>query len=308
MTFARDAQVIGFQRQLQNRLQGVLEVMPVAISWAAIDSHSIVFVNRWFTELFGYVAGDHASVMDWIDDVYTSQRQAQRAKEVWLEMAQRRRGGTASIPQVEVDLRCKDGSIKTTLFSGAILPELGGGLAMFVDITERKQQENATARLALEDPLTGLPNRRAFMSELRTALARARRRQVIVALLMVDLDGFKPLNDTFGHDVGDRVLRIVADRLNRAIRANDHVCRVGGDEFGIIIDACETPEVAEHVASRVIAEVSAPLQIDTLDIRLGASVGIGYFPEGAATEDLLMKQADSALYRAKHSGRGRWRK
>ncbi|MCC6201707.1 MAG: GGDEF domain-containing protein [Gammaproteobacteria bacterium] len=308
MTFARDAQVIGFQRQLQERLQGVLEVMPVAISWATLDSHRIVFVNRWFTELFGYVAADHTSVVDWIERTYPNQRQAQRAREVWQDMSRQRRSGMIGNPQVEVDVRCKDGSIKTTLFSGAILPELGGGLAMFVDITERKQQERASARLALEDPLTGLPNRRAFMSELRTALARARRRQAIVALLMVDLDGFKPLNDTFGHDVGDRVLLIVAARLKHAIRANDHVCRIGGDEFGIIIDACDTTAVAEQVADRVVAEIRTSFSIEGNEIVIGASIGIAYFPEQAATEETLMKHADGALYRAKHSGRDRWSK
>lgn len=277
----------------------MLEVMPVAISFASLDDQRIISVNRRFTELFGYVLGDHATVTDWIEQTYLNPQHAERARKHWAQHFDPGRVATVEIPQVELDVRCKDGSIKTTLLSSVIMPDVGWVLAMFIDVTER-------TRLALEDPLTGLPNRRAFMNTLKTSIARARRRHSSVALLMVDLDGFKPLNDTYGHDVGDRVLRLVAEKLNHAIRADDFVCRIGGDEFGVIVDSCDTPAIAEQVASRVIAEVSAPFRLSDHEIRLGASVGIGFYPADADTEEGLMKIADSALYRAKNSGRSRW--
>src|SRR5690606_24729117 len=153
---------------------------------------------------------------------------------------------------------CKDGAVRTTLLGGAILPEAGWALATFVDITDRKRSEERIERLALEDPLTGLPNRRAFQRVLRRALARALRQGARMALVLIDVDGLKPVNDSFGHDRGDLLLRSIAERLSRVVRGADLVCRIGGDEFGVVLDGIPNAAAAEEVAARMVAEASKP--------------------------------------------------
>jgi diguanylate cyclase (GGDEF)-like protein len=212
----------------------------------------------------------------------------------------------AEIPQVEVDVLCKDGTVKTTLLGGVIVPDAGWALATFVDITERKDAENRVQRLALEDPLTGLPNRRAFSETLKASIARATRQNASAALLLVDLDDFKPLNDSLGHDQGDVILQAVAERLKLGVRAGDFVCRLGGDEFGVIVDGIAAPGTAESVADRIINEVQKPFSMAGQTLKLNVSIGISVFPRDGAEEQALYKNADLALYRAKKGGRGRW--
>jgi len=225
---------------------------------------------------------------------------------MWYKHFQNMTAETAQIPQVEVDVRCKDGSVKNTLLGGVILPDVGWALATFVDITELKKSEAQLTRLALEDSLTSLPNRRAFTEAIKNSLARAGRSNSSVALLLVDLDGFKPLNDTLGHDRGDVILQTMAKRLLDTTRAGDLACRIGGDEFAVIVDGITVARIAEEVADRVIKVLRQPFTLDGKSISMSASIGISIYPLDSATDTELFKTADLALYRAKNSGRGRW--
>lgn len=295
-----------FDDRLQHRLQAVLDGMPVAVSWAGLKDQQISFVNSKFTDLFGYVLGDHATVTEWIQQAYPNPDQVQRAMDMWGPHFETTALVPFEIDQVEVDVRCKDGSVKTTLLGGVILPAEGWALAIFTDITERKENERRIEKLALEDPLTGLANRRAFDRYLQRSLARARRHKLGVALLITDLDEFKTLNDTHGHNNGDVVLQTIADRLRISVREEDFLCRLGGDEFAVIIENVDGVAVAEDVAGRILREVGRPFTLGEKPVPLGMSIGIGLFPGDAGGVEGLYQAADEALYRAKDAGRGVW--
>ena len=295
-----------FEERLERRLQGILDAMPIAVSWATNNDQKLRFINKKFTQMFGYVLGDHPTVVDWIEQTYINPEHVKRAGEMWYPHFESQSHWPIEIPQVEVDVLCKNREVKTTLLGGVILPQEGWGLATFVDITDRKEHETHVEKLAMEDPLTGLSNRRAFDEILKSSLARAQRAGNSTALLLVDLDKFKPLNDTLGHDRGDLVLQTVANRLTRGVRGGDVVCRLGGDEFAVIVDAVGDLKTVEEVAERIILEIRKPFSIEGTPITLSLSIGISIFPGDTDNADGLYKRADEALYRAKDAGRGCW--
>jgi diguanylate cyclase (GGDEF)-like protein len=175
------------------------------------------------------------------------------------------------------------------------------------DITERKRTDEQIARMAHFDHLTGLANRVVFVEALDHAIRRARRQAKGFAVLYLDLDHFKDVNDTLGHPVGDKLLQKAADTLHACVRASDTVARFGGDEFAIVQTDIEDPTDAASLAEKVLNALSAPFMIDGNEIRSGTSIGIAvYGPDSAAAEKLL-SQADVALYRAKSEGRGTYR-
>ncbi len=163
--------------------------------------------------------------------------------------------------------------------------------------------------LARHDALTGLPNRRLFADTLGKAVARAQRGSTRSAVMIVDLDGFKPINDINGHATGDDVLREIAERLGALTRNEDTVARLGGDEFGVILDCANaTPaEAASALAARIVADLSHPISIGDQVVEVGASVGISLCPDDGADADTLLRAADMAMYRAKEEGRGTYR-
>ena len=162
-------------------------------------------------------------------------------------------------------------------------------------------------RLALHDPLTGLPNRTLFAERLEQALTHVRRHRTGLAVLCLDLDRFKQVNDTFGHPVGDALLRVVADRLRGCLRGSDTVARLGGDEFAIIQAPLGRVDDANLLAARVVETLSEPYDLNRHQIVIGASVGIALAPADTADAGGILKMADMALYRAKADGRGLFR-
>ena len=160
--------------------------------------------------------------------------------------------------------------------------------------------------LALTDPLTGLANRRLLVDRLSVGLAHARREQAGMAVLYLDLDGFKEVNNTLGHAAGDALLKTVAARLQSTVRAEDTVARLGGDEFVIVLGQGGADEAAQ-VAAKVIESVSQPYVIEGQTARVTISVGIGLFPGHGEDPATLMRSADHALYEAKHAGKNRYR-
>jgi len=179
-----------------------------------------------------------------------------------------------------------------------------GYLVAVVDITERRKAEARIAFMAHHDGLTNLPNRELYQDRLREALERSESANTRVAVLCVDLDLFKNVNDSFGHPVGDRLLRLVADRLRSQVRGNNLVARLGGDEFAVILASDVSPNEASDFSSRLIKTLSACYEIDGIEVVIGASIGIALSPgDGESTEE-LMRNADMALYRAKSDGGG----
>ena len=161
-------------------------------------------------------------------------------------------------------------------------------------------------RLAELDPLTGLPNRALLRDRVAQAMAAARRHGSRLALLFLDLDRFKQINDTLGHAAGDQTLREVALRLGLAVRAADTVGRYGGDEFLILLSEVSQAADAAVIAAKLLAVLAEPLQVAGQDMRLTASIGIGIHPDDADTLDALIAQADAAMYLAKRQGRGQF--
>jgi diguanylate cyclase (GGDEF)-like protein/PAS domain S-box-containing protein len=178
---------------------------------------------------------------------------------------------------------------------------------ILTDITERKQSEERIALLARTDALTGVANRLIFSDRLRQAFASAQRGANAFAVLYLDLDRFKEVNDTLGHHAGDRLLQQVARRLTGATREIDVVARLGGDEFAVIQAEVTDSAAAGTLAEKLIEIVSASYVIDGNELRIGVSIGIALWDREAAGPDMLLAEADQALYRAKHAGRGQYR-
>ena len=187
--------------------------------------------------------------------------------------------------------------------------EVGGRIlvaAAVRDVTERKAAQKRIEFLARHDMLTELPNRALFEDRLNIALAQAERSGARVALLMIDLDGFKAVNDTLGHAAGDAVLIEVATRLRACIRPGDTVARLGGDEFVIIIPDSKRAAAADLVAIRVLEALAAPMRLETESRSITCSIGIAIHPDNTADQQSLLRQADAAMYMAKQGGRNRY--
>ena len=171
--------------------------------------------------------------------------------------------------------------------------------AAHAELAEISQEASRLHILALHDPLTGLANRILFTEELGRALLRANRKNTLVAVFYADLDGFKPVNDLYGHRVGDEVLRVVARRLKDGLREADLTARLGGDEFAIIIEDLKTADQAEQVCQSVGALLQKPIIVAATEIPIGISVGASVFPTDGASVDQLLHEADLRMYRAK---------
>jgi diguanylate cyclase (GGDEF)-like protein/PAS domain S-box-containing protein len=185
--------------------------------------------------------------------------------------------------------------------------EIVGSVAVVRDVTERREAEERVRRLALHDALTGLPNRTLLHDRLAHAIALARRESTQVAVMIVDLDHFKDVNDTLGHHKGDQILCGVARRLSRVIRDSDTLARLGGDEFALVQDQVRVPADAVTLASKILDALSAPLLLGRQEVYAPASIGIALFPSNGSDPAELLKNADLALYRAKNEGRSRFR-
>jgi len=170
------------------------------------------------------------------------------------------------------------------------------------DITERKRREAEDRFLAHHDTLTGLPNRRLLDDRLRQALHLAQRRDARLAVMLVDLDDFKQVNDRFGHRAGDAVLREVAQRLAACMRKADTLARQGGDEFVVVIPELAQPGDCEVVAGKILRALDPPVEVERQQVRVGASIGVSLYPADARDGEALLRNADAAMYRAKQSG------
>lgn len=173
-----------------------------------------------------------------------------------------------------------------------------------LEITMRKRAEKTIEHLANHDSLTGLANRRLLEELFRQVESYARRERTMLAVLFFDLDDFKGINDTYGHKTGDEVLKIVALRLQTALRGTDIVARLGGDEFLLVLSNIKTPEDGVHLADKVQAEVCRPLPLESGEILLGASIGISLYPRDGEELEELIRTADIAMYRVKQNGKG----
>ncbi|TDT15963.1 PAS domain S-box-containing protein/diguanylate cyclase (GGDEF)-like protein [Ilumatobacter fluminis] len=223
------------------------------------------------------------------------------ASDYILELVQ---GGPVSREFVAAHARRADGSEFPVEIDVGYSTSDGGEIFAFVrDVTERVEAERRIEFLAYNDPLTSLPNRAGFSHLLADAVDRADRSGTFVAVCYLDLDGFKPVNDRYGHEMGDAVLVRFADRLRATIRSNDAVARFGGDEFVVLIEDLDSIEQVHEHARRLVAACETPLAVGGRRIHLSASVGITVSPADDGDEDVLLRHADQAMYRAKARGK-----
>lgn len=213
-----------------------------------------------------------------------------------------------------------NGEIWNRRKNGEIYPELltisevldregnvGQYVAIFTEISAIKAYEQQLEQMARYDSLTGLPNRTLVTDRLQQAMIQHERRELCLAVAFIDLDGFKEVNDTHGHDVGDKLLRELAARMRHALREGDTIGRLGGDEFiALIIDLCARAD-STHLLDRLLKAASDPIQLGDLELRVSASIGVSFYPQDkAADSDDLLRQADTAMYEAKKAGKNRY--
>ena len=175
------------------------------------------------------------------------------------------------------------------------------------DITSQQREKKRLLRLAQIDPLTGLANRAGFLAKLDTAMQDSRAHGRLMALMYMDIDRFKPVNDTWGHAVGDKLLKAFSGRLTHALRGTDTVARLGGDEFTIIMEGLGKPDDAVAAATKIVAAMRVPFELDGVSVLVSASIGLTWYRDGAQDGEALLKQADMLLYEAKQAGRDTFR-
>lgn len=224
-------------------------------------------------------------------------------------LARYRETGTSQIlgRRIEIDGMRADGSLLAVELTITHTGDTGRQplfTAFLRDITERKDTEERLAHLALHDALTDLPNRRLLVDRLQFARRRARRTEAPTALLYLDLDGFKAINDDLGHAAGDELLVAVGDRLKRAVRPADTIARLGGDEFAVVCEDMHDEDEAVSVATRICSAIESPIELaDGRRATVGISVGVAISRSEEETSDSLLGRADAAMYRAKDRSR-----
>jgi len=283
------------------RLRTIADALPMRVAF--IDtSQRYRFVNRAYEGAFGIPR--EAIVGRTVKELFGSRfhsieahvARALQGEPVTFQSELVSDGGYACFESNYIPQRGIDGSVLT------------GFHAVSTDVTRQKQEEKRLLQLAHEDPLTGLANRAGFNRRLEETLAAAPGGGRVAALMFLDLDRFKQVNDQFGHGTGDALLREVADRLVQALRARDFVARVGGDEFTVIIGQVADAQTAARIAAKIVDALSRPYMLSGCRIDVSASVGVAFHVAGsAATATQLMLAADEMLYQAKGAGRNDYR-
>lgn len=279
------------------KLTAILESVPVIV-WMTDPSGACTYMNGRWREYTGQ-GPDAANGYGWLECVHPEDLAAIMPH---VQAAMERRQPL----RLEYRLRRSDGTYRWMLDAGAPWldgdGEYRGYVGCVIDIDERKSAEARIQHLAYHDTLTGLPNRSLLYDRLQQALAQARRYDEQVALLLLDLDRFKVVNDTLGHDAGDALLREVAGRLRACVRDSDTVARLGGDEFAVLLPRVRNAEAAALTAEKIAAALSGPTAASDAWDHCSASIGVTLFPGDGDAAGQLLKNADIALYRAKADG------
>lgn len=267
-----------------------------------VPEDAVVFSPR-YKAMVGYTDADIAADPEaWQNRIHPEDRERVDA-DVRAYLA----GRTESYSN-EHRVICRDGSVKWVLARGMVVSRTPDGqplrmIGTHADITERKHMEERMRHLANYDALTELPNRSLIMDRLQQAVVKARRDKTHLAVMFLDLDKFKPVNDNLGHDIGDLLLKQVAQRLRESVRASDTVARIGGDEFVVLLSTIEQQSDAILVAEKILAALKRQFEVAGHLIEISGSIGIAAYPEHGDDEKLLLINADIAMYHAKRAGR-----
>ncbi|KFZ39244.1 diguanylate cyclase [Shewanella mangrovi] len=292
------------QKQREHSLQLAASVYKHSTEAMTVTNSKgqVLNINPAFSAITGFreqdVIGQHVSLLK------SQHHSAEDYRHIRQELNREKRW------QGELWLTCKDGHEIIVWISINTLTDKEEHdqrwVALFSDITEKKNSERLIWQQANYDPLTGLPNRRMFLEQMSSEIRKAHRRSSKLALLFLDLDYFKEVNDTLGHDMGDRLLQQAAKRLKTCVRESDLVARLGGDEFTLLLMDANDSKGIERVAQQILQQLAEPFQLGDENAYISASIGITLFPDDGASEEILLKHADQAMYAAKEQGRNRF--
>ena len=285
-------------RESEGRFRAVFNQAGIGIAWVDLEGRMIE-ANPALHAILGYQKGELVGL--------PLERLLNPEDVIPLNLTDVLAGRREDL-QVEVRYQRKDGGTVWGNSTASLVRDRKGqplfAIAMIEDVSERKAQEAALEHQALHDALTDLPNRVLLHDRLHLAIATGVRERQPMALMVMDLDRFKDVNDTFGHHCGDRLLRELAMRLTKRLRASDTVARLGGDEFAVVLPRVGDQAAAIRAARKILRALDAPFAVDGESLEIGASIGIALFPEHGEDPDTLMRRADVAMYMAKRSGGG----
>ena len=280
-------------------LAALREVMDLMLDAVCVVDKSgcFVFVSAAFEDIFGYAPAEVIN-KPMIDFVYPDDglKTLKVVETLMSGMHQRR---------FENRWVRKDGNIVDILWSARWSEDHQLRIAIAHDITERKKMEQQLHYIAGHDPLTELPNRALLFERLQTSLGLARREGTSLSLLFIDIDGFKHVNDSYGHLVGDKLLKSIAQRLRHCVRKSDTVGRFGGDEFLVVLNCINSLEKVLVIAENIRSELDKPYRFDDLVLQLSPSIGMARYPDDGDDEQQLIQHADKAMYSAKNAGGNR---
>jgi diguanylate cyclase (GGDEF)-like protein/PAS domain S-box-containing protein len=271
-----------------------------------VQTGETIFNKRW-ANIIGYNLEELApiSIDTWTKFVHPDDLK------ISSDLLEKHFNGELDYYECEARMRHKDGSWVWVLDRGRISTKTDDGKPLLMSgthqgITRQKQIEEKISHLATHDTLTDLPSLRLANDRISMAIESAKRNQSLAATLFVDLDGFKMINDTHGHNAGDAVLREVAKRLLSCVRKTDTVARVGGDEFLLVITAFQNNDLAASIAKKIINILAQSIPFERVQLTVGASIGIAIYPNDCDSGETLIKQADEAMYVSKKSGKNRY--
>ncbi|TCJ11666.1 EAL domain-containing protein [Parasulfuritortus cantonensis] len=303
--------VVGIFRDVTERIRAeeklrqaakVFESTTEGVMITALDG-KVIAVNQAFTDITGY---SEAEVLGGNPrQLKSSRHEADFYRTMWQEIRDK------GLWQGEIWNRRKSGEIYPEWLTINTVRDQAGRpinyVGVFSDISAVKQTEAKLNFLAHHDPLTELPNRMLFNDRLEHAIQRAKRESARLALLFIDLDQFKHVNDSLGHPIGDKLLCLVAQVLSASVRAEDSVARLGGDEFVVLLEGIADVDYASDVARKILAALIKPHRLDGHDLVVGASIGISAYPEDGGDAATLLRNADTAMYHSKAEGRNTFR-
>ncbi|MEI6157464.1 MAG: diguanylate cyclase [Atribacterota bacterium] len=297
---------ISERRRVENALQqerdfdqSLIETAQVIILVLDIEGRIVLF-NPFLEDISGYRLLD-VKGKNWFS-LFISLEDRDVVRSVFQEVLK-----TPGTVQAENQIVTREGRRREISWNSKTMKDVKGKtiglLSIGQDVTERKKAEEFIRKMAFHDSLTGLPNRKLFQERLTQELARARRKMETVAIMFLDLDGFKTINDTYGHEIGDKVLCEVARRLEQVKRESDIACRLGGDEFTLLLTGMNSPEDALGIARRLLDTIRNPVEIGGHTFFISVSIGISFCPANGTDPETLVKRADEAMYLAKTRGK-----
>jgi diguanylate cyclase (GGDEF)-like protein len=279
--------------QDERRLTQILNNSPIAVSISSFNTDKQLFVNESFQRIMATYSNEKALLSSILSPI--------EHDNLMKQLEQHDNINEKLIPLQNKD---EESPLKWVLSSFSRFDYHGqfAVLSWFYDITDRKRMEDKIQHLAHHDNLTGLPNRFLFEDRVNKAIQHAERNKSKLSLMFIDLDGFKLVNDTLGHDIGDELLKAVAKRMSAELRESDTVARLGGDEFGVLLEAVDNDDVFD-IAEKLRLCICEEFLINNSPINISCSIGLAVYPDDAKSIDDLLIKADKAMYQVKQSGR-----